>query len=122
MKLLILTIALNNAYANPSTDTIDLSRAFYSWDCEQGYLTVTSETHECTSTGLFKLTAKVSAKGRLIESVLKNDNPCESLSWTAKVPEVRCTKQNQNDIVKSVKVQAQVDAVLWKDVIDAVNK
>ena len=111
--------SLLHADATPTSATLELSEAFYDWDCVNGAVEVNVRTHECSSTGLYSMTATVNTnRGQSIEVKLQNDTPCTETMWVASVPGIACTSK-QNSPVTKISVKAQVDRVKWKEALDA---
>ena len=112
-------IGLPVAQADPTSAALELSPAFYDWDCVNGAVEVKVRTHECPSTGLYSMTATVNTKrGQSIDVKLQNDAPCTETMWLASVPGIFCTSK-ENSLVTNVSVNAQVDRVKWKAALDA---
>ena len=114
-----LFFSLQFAEAAPTSATLELSNAFYDWDCVNGTVEVTVRTHECSSTGLYSMTATVNTNGgQSIDVKLQNEAPCSDTIWLASVPGVSCTSKERSPVTK-VAVNAQVDRVKWKAALDA---
>ena len=111
--------SLQYAEAAPTSAALELSQAFYDWDCVNGAIEVKVRTHECSSTGLYSMTATVKTNGgQSIEVKLNNEAPCIETIWLASVPGISCTSKADSPVTK-VSVKAQVDRVKWKAALDA---
>ena len=118
MKLLLILLSnLGTSHANPVTTPLELIEGFYGFNCDRGFLTVTSNTYECPQTGLYRITADVTVSGRTTEVELFNDNQCEKLLWSADLPQIACTNESKNSRIERIKVYAHVDPVLWKEAL-----
>ena len=107
------------AQATPTSATLELSQAFYDWDCVNGAIEVNVRTHECSNTGLYSMTTTViTTRGQSIEVKLQNEEPCSETMWQASVPGISCTSKEQSPVTK-VSVSAQVDRLKWKAALDA---
>ena len=117
------TLALFSSFqpadAAPTSAALELSQAFYDWDCVKGAVEVKVRTHECSNTGLYSMTATVqTTTGQSIEVKLQNDTPCAETVWLASVPGISCVSK-ENSPVTNVSVEAQVDRIKWKSALDA---
>ena len=111
--------SLQIAEAAPTSAALELSQAFYDWDCVNGAVEVKVRTHECSSTGLYSMTATVNTtRGQSIEVKLNNDTPCAETIWLASIPGISCTSKEHSPVTK-VSVSAQVDRIKWKAALDA---
>lgn len=110
---------IQTAYAVPTSASLELSQAFYDWDCVNGAVEVKVRTHECSSTGLYSMTATINTKrGQSIDVKLQNETPCAETIWLASVPGISCISKENSPVTK-VSVNAQVDRVKWKAALDA---
>ena len=110
---------LPQAEAAPTSAALELSPAFYDWDCVNGAVEVKVRTHECPSTGLYSMTATINTKrGQSVDVKLQNEAPCAETIWLASVPGISCMSKENSPVTK-VTVNAQVDRVKWKAALDA---
>ena len=123
MRLLLTGFLGLIACGDAQPEEIYLTKDFYEWYCDDsGAIVVTTETNECSETGLHFIIATAQMNdGEQFKINLKNDEPCISSHWEERIPVqvfgYHCEDPGTHSDVDGVALSAYVDSATWSGAI-----
>ena len=108
---------------NERIDEIQLTKEFYEWHCDnRGNIIVSTETHECSETGLHYIVAEAYLyDGNRLKTNLKNPNACVDSHWEETIPiavfDYHCENPGFPSDVDGVTLAAYADEGTWAGVV-----
>ena len=121
--LIGLTGLLFTGCGEPQPEPLYLTADFYEWYCDDtDAVVVTTETYECSETGLHFLVAEVHMRdGEIFKTNLKNDWACVEPHWEERVPVgalgYTCEDPGTPSDVAGVMLTAYVDPATWSEAL-----
>ena len=106
-----------------SIEPLMLTKDFYEWHCDDaGAIVVTTQTYECSETGLHYLVADAHMNdGNRFKINLKNPEACDESHWEERIPVqvfgYQCENPGFPSDVVGVTLTAYVDEATWTGAI-----